>query len=152
MLALESGFPFVKLLSPKDFVTYNDVARCQLINSTFLDAHKSPLSVIVIDDIERFLSTREHLRLFFTLQTRTSSLAADCALFAFVRLLACGTPILERDPTSAAGSHPQGAGERGTAHVRPRKAGSVTNVSRIIPCTPEQEAAHPGHHQQARCA
>lgn len=66
MLALESGFPFVKLLSPKDFVTYNDVARCQLINNTFLDAHKSPLSVIVIDDIERFLSTRDHLRLFFT--------------------------------------------------------------------------------------
>lgn len=56
MLALESGFPFVKLLSPKDFVTYNDVARCQLINNTFLDAHKSPLSVIVIDDIERFLN------------------------------------------------------------------------------------------------
>lgn len=54
---MQSGFPFVKMLSPKDFIAMDDHTRCQLINTTFLDAYKSPLSVIVIDDIERFLST-----------------------------------------------------------------------------------------------
>ena len=54
-LALESGFPFVKMISPDNFVGYSEHAKVQAIVKIFDDAYKSPLSLIVLDDIERLL-------------------------------------------------------------------------------------------------
>eukprot|EP01123_Difflugia_compressa_P008855 TRINITY_DN2779_c0_g1_i1.p1 TRINITY_DN2779_c0_g1~~TRINITY_DN2779_c0_g1_i1.p1 ORF type:complete len:413 (-),score=72.22 TRINITY_DN2779_c0_g1_i1:17-1096(-) len=54
-LALDSGFPFVKLLSPDDFVGYTEIARVQKINKSFEDAYKSKASIIIVDEIERHL-------------------------------------------------------------------------------------------------
>lgn len=54
-IALGSDFPFVKLINPTALVAYNESARCERIAKVFQDAHKSPLSVIVIDDIERLI-------------------------------------------------------------------------------------------------
>ena len=55
-IALDSGYPFVKLLSPNNMVGYNESMKIAHIQRVFEDAYKSPLSVIVIDNIERILS------------------------------------------------------------------------------------------------
>ncbi|KAL6042923.1 transport between ER and Golgi ATPase protein [Balamuthia mandrillaris] len=54
-LAMESGFPYVKLISPEELVAYAEAGKCSKIKKFFDDAYKSPHSVIVIDDIERLL-------------------------------------------------------------------------------------------------
>jgi len=54
-MAKESGFPFVKCLFPEDFVGQQDSTKCLKINKAFQDAYKSELSLIVLDDIERFI-------------------------------------------------------------------------------------------------
>jgi vesicle-fusing ATPase len=54
-LALKSEFPFIKLISPDQMLGYSEAAKCSHITKVFNDAYRSPLSVIVIDDIERIL-------------------------------------------------------------------------------------------------
>lgn len=53
LLAVESGFPFVRFVSPESYVGYSDFGKCQALAKVFDDAHKSSLSVIVLDNIER---------------------------------------------------------------------------------------------------
>lgn len=55
LLAVESGFPFVRLISPESYVGYSEAAKCQALAKVFDDAHKSSLSVIVLDNIERMI-------------------------------------------------------------------------------------------------
>lgn len=52
-LALESNFPFVKMISPENFVGHSEFAKVQQIVKIFEDAYKSSLSLIILDDIER---------------------------------------------------------------------------------------------------
>ena len=54
-LAKDADFPFVKFCSPKDFIGYNESAKCNKIAKIFDDAHKSTLSCIIIDDLERLV-------------------------------------------------------------------------------------------------
>jgi len=54
-LALESDFPFIKLLSPDNLIGQGEAYKVQHIARVFDDAHKSPLSLIVLDDLERLL-------------------------------------------------------------------------------------------------
>ena len=54
-LALDSGFPFVKLCTPEDMVGFTEAAKCMQIRKVFDDAYKSPLSCTVVDNIERLL-------------------------------------------------------------------------------------------------
>lgn len=54
-LALESTFPFVKLISPENFVGYSEAGKISQIVKIFEDAYKSPLSLIILDDIERLI-------------------------------------------------------------------------------------------------
>ena len=54
-LALDSGFPFVKFCTPEDMIGFIEAAKCMQIIKIFDDAYKSPLSCIVIDNIERLL-------------------------------------------------------------------------------------------------
>jgi vesicle-fusing ATPase len=54
-LALESGFPFIKMISPDDYIGYTETSRVQKINKVFEDAYKSRASIIIVDDIERHL-------------------------------------------------------------------------------------------------
>ena len=50
-----SHFPCIKLLSPINFVGYSELAKCNAIRQTFEDADRSPLSVIILDDLERII-------------------------------------------------------------------------------------------------
>jgi vesicle-fusing ATPase len=54
-LALDSGYPYTKVISPENFIGYNENAKCTAIAKVFEDAYKSKLSLIVLDGIERLL-------------------------------------------------------------------------------------------------
>ncbi|TPX30795.1 hypothetical protein SmJEL517_g05720 [Synchytrium microbalum] len=54
-IALASEFPFIKLISPETMVGFTEQAKMSAIQKVFNDSYKSPLSVIVVDSIERIL-------------------------------------------------------------------------------------------------
>eukprot|EP01097_Dermamoeba_algensis_P005479 TRINITY_DN3489_c0_g1_i1.p1 TRINITY_DN3489_c0_g1~~TRINITY_DN3489_c0_g1_i1.p1 ORF type:complete len:784 (-),score=205.95 TRINITY_DN3489_c0_g1_i1:72-2180(-) len=54
-MALQSAFPFIKLISPEQFVGFTESAKVSALRTVFENSSKSPLSMIVIDDIERIL-------------------------------------------------------------------------------------------------
>lgn len=51
-IALSSGFPFIKLITPEDMIGFSEMQKVQQLDKVFRDAYKSKLSVIVIDNIE----------------------------------------------------------------------------------------------------
>lgn len=54
-IAMDSEYPFIKLLSPEDMVGFSESSKVGHITKIFSDAYKSPMSCIVIDSIERIL-------------------------------------------------------------------------------------------------
>jgi vesicle-fusing ATPase len=54
-VAVESGFPFVRMISADEMIGYSEISKCQTIHRAFLDSYKSPLSLIFLDDIERII-------------------------------------------------------------------------------------------------
>jgi len=54
-VAVSSGFPFVRMISADEMIGHTDASKCQIIHKAFLDSYKSPLSIILIDDVERVI-------------------------------------------------------------------------------------------------
>eukprot|EP00808_Paulinella_micropora_P019347 g17532.t1 len=54
-LALESQFPFIKLISPEHMVGMRDDQKAMDIAKVFDDAYKSPMSLVILDNLERLL-------------------------------------------------------------------------------------------------
>ena len=54
-MAMASGFPFIKLISPENMVGFNEMAKIQYLNKVFTDAYKSPQNIVVVDNIERII-------------------------------------------------------------------------------------------------
>jgi len=54
-IALDSGFPFVKIISPETLVALTDTGKLFAISKIFEDAYKTPLSFIIIDNLERLI-------------------------------------------------------------------------------------------------
>ena len=54
-IALDSGYPLIKLCSPDNMVGFNEGQKIEHMRKIFDDAYKSPLSVVLIDNIERIL-------------------------------------------------------------------------------------------------
>ncbi|KAF9450678.1 vesicular-fusion protein SEC18 [Macrolepiota fuliginosa MF-IS2] len=54
-IAKESKFPFIKLISPDNMVGFMESQKVQAITKVFTDSYKSPLSVVVVDNIERLI-------------------------------------------------------------------------------------------------
>ncbi|RFU78838.1 vesicular-fusion sec18 [Trichoderma arundinaceum] len=55
-IAMQSGFPFIKLVTPADLVGYRDeFAKKDYVHKAFADAYKSPASVLILDDFERLI-------------------------------------------------------------------------------------------------
>ena len=50
-----SGFPFVKVISADSLIGMGETSKCSAIAEVFHDAYKSPLSMIIIDDLERLI-------------------------------------------------------------------------------------------------
>ncbi|KAL7941625.1 AAA domain-containing protein [Trichoderma barbatum] len=55
-IAMQSGFPFIKLVTPADLVGYRDeFAKKDYIHKAFADAYKSAASILILDDFERLI-------------------------------------------------------------------------------------------------
>ena len=54
-LAMNSGFPFVKICSPDAMVGFTESAKCMMIRKIFDDAYRSEMSCVVVDNIERLI-------------------------------------------------------------------------------------------------
>lgn len=54
-IAQASQYPFMKLLSPDSMVGFSETQKVATISKIFADSYKSPLSVIVVDNLERLL-------------------------------------------------------------------------------------------------
>ncbi|XP_064646424.1 vesicle-fusing ATPase-like isoform X2 [Lineus longissimus] len=54
-IAKDSNFPFIKVCTPENMIGYHEAAKCAAIKKIFDDAHKSALSCVIIDDIERLI-------------------------------------------------------------------------------------------------
>jgi vesicle-fusing ATPase len=55
-IAANSGFPFVKMIKAEQFIGLPESQKVEKLRKVFDDASKTPLSLIVLDDIERLLS------------------------------------------------------------------------------------------------
>ncbi|WVQ83903.1 hypothetical protein IAT38_006047 [Cryptococcus sp. DSM 104549] len=54
-IAMASDFPFIKLISPETMVGFSEAQKIAQLHKIFSDSYKSPLSVIVVDSLERLL-------------------------------------------------------------------------------------------------
>lgn len=54
-IAIDSEYPFIKLISPEDMVGMSETQKVQQLTKVFMDAYKSPSSVVVIDSIENIV-------------------------------------------------------------------------------------------------
>jgi len=54
-IARASEYPFMKLVSPDDMVGFSESQKVAAIGKIFSDSYKSPLSVVVVDSLERLL-------------------------------------------------------------------------------------------------
>eukprot|EP00030_Apusomonadida_sp_AF-17_P007672 a842539_18.p1 GENE.a842539_18~~a842539_18.p1 ORF type:complete len:788 (-),score=433.86 a842539_18:18-2348(-) len=76
-IAQDSGIPFVRIIQADQFVALSELTRCDRIVKAFQDAYKSPISVLIIDDIERIVD-------WVALGSRFSNPALQ-ALMAFLK-------------------------------------------------------------------
>ncbi|KAK3387541.1 P-loop containing nucleoside triphosphate hydrolase protein [Podospora didyma] len=55
-IAMKSDFPFIKLITPASMVGFRDeLAKKDYLHKIFTDAYKSPLSMLIIDNLERMI-------------------------------------------------------------------------------------------------
>ena len=54
-LALDSDLPFIRMISPDSLIGKSEVAKINILQKTFLDSYKTPLSIIFLDDLERII-------------------------------------------------------------------------------------------------
>jgi len=54
-LAAASEFPFIKIISPEDLVGKHEAEKMARITKVFDEASKSPLSIVILDEVERLL-------------------------------------------------------------------------------------------------
>ncbi|KAK0704792.1 P-loop containing nucleoside triphosphate hydrolase protein [Lasiosphaeris hirsuta] len=55
-IAMKSDFPFIKLITPSAMVGFRDeVAKKDYLHKVFADAYKSPLSLLILDNLERLI-------------------------------------------------------------------------------------------------
>lgn len=53
--AVASEFPLVRLIRASELIARAENAKCSYINTVFEEAYRSPLSIIILDDIERLM-------------------------------------------------------------------------------------------------
>ena len=59
-LAINSGFPYIRIISPDNLVKYMENGKYTAIYNTFEDGYKSPYSIIILDNIEKLI---EYIRI-----------------------------------------------------------------------------------------
>ncbi|KAL5365426.1 P-loop containing nucleoside triphosphate hydrolase protein [Aspergillus floccosus] len=57
-IAIQSEFPFIKMICPEDMVGLSEIAKVHHIVKVFEDAYKSTNSIVVVDNIEKIIEYR----------------------------------------------------------------------------------------------
>ncbi|XP_022876475.1 vesicle-fusing ATPase-like isoform X1 [Olea europaea var. sylvestris] len=92
-VGIESDFPYVKIISAESMIGLSEGSKCAQIVKVFEDAYKSPLSIIILDDIERLLD-------YVAIGPRFSNLISQTLLVLMKRLPPKGKKILVIGTTS----------------------------------------------------
>ncbi|GME99275.1 unnamed protein product [Ambrosiozyma monospora] len=54
-LALQSKFPFIRMISADEMIGMSEPNKVSHIDNTFRDAYRSPLNILIVDDIEAII-------------------------------------------------------------------------------------------------
>ncbi|GAM27263.1 hypothetical protein SAMD00019534_104380 [Acytostelium subglobosum LB1] len=92
-LASKSGFPYIRIISPDDLVGFTEAAKSAKITKIFEDSYRSPLSCIVVDDIERLIE-------FVPIGPRFSNTILQTLMVLFKRTPPSGRKLLVLATTS----------------------------------------------------
>ncbi|KAJ4845424.1 hypothetical protein Tsubulata_039749 [Turnera subulata] len=92
-VGIESDFPYVKIVSAESMIGLHESTKCAQIVKVFEDAYKSPLSIIILDDIERLLE-------YVAIGPRFSNLISQTLLVLLKRLPPKGKKLLVIGTTS----------------------------------------------------
>uniref|UniRef100_A0A2P2MVU1 Vesicle-fusing ATPase n=1 Tax=Rhizophora mucronata TaxID=61149 RepID=A0A2P2MVU1_RHIMU len=95
-VGIDSDFPYVKIVSAETMIGLHESTKCAHIVKVFEDAYKSPLSIIVLDDIERLLE-------YVPIGPRFSNLISQTLLVLLKRLPPKGKKLLVLGTTSEVG-------------------------------------------------
>ncbi|KAH9670888.1 Vesicle-fusing ATPase [Citrus sinensis] len=90
---IDSDFPFVKIISAESMIGLHESTKCAQIVKVFEDAYKSPLSIIILDDIERLLE-------YVPIGPRFSNIISQTMLVLLKRLPPKGKKLLVIGTTS----------------------------------------------------
>ncbi|XP_010272453.1 PREDICTED: vesicle-fusing ATPase-like [Nelumbo nucifera] len=92
-IGITSDFPYVKIISAETMIGLSESSKCAQIVKVFEDAYKSPLSIIILDDIERLLE-------YVPIGPRFSNLISQTLLVLLKRLPPKGKNLLVIGTTS----------------------------------------------------
>ncbi|GAB2229919.1 hypothetical protein Droror1_Dr00014175 [Drosera rotundifolia] len=92
-VGIESDFPYVKIISAESMIGLSESTKSAQIVKVFEDAYKSPLSIIILDDIERLLE-------YVAIGPRFSNLIVQTLLVLLKRLPPQGKNLLVMGTTS----------------------------------------------------
>ncbi|TKY59271.1 Vesicle-fusing ATPase [Spatholobus suberectus] len=95
-VGIDSDFPYVKIVSAESMIGLHESTKCAQIIKVFEDAYKSPLSVIILDDIERLLE-------YVAIGPRFSNLISQTLLVLLKRLPPKGKKLMVIGTTSELG-------------------------------------------------
>ena len=168
-LALAGDMPFVKLISPDDLVGWAESAKCGKIHKIFEDAYKSPMSVVVVDDIERILeyvpignrfsnltlqtllvlfkkSPPKGHKLFIIGTTSNARVLEEMDLSSCFNGVLCVPPIAPGPPLAAVLASDSAFGQRDVAEIVPqyRAHVSIKKLLNIIEYAKQSRSAQQG--------
>ncbi|PSR96363.1 Vesicle-fusing ATPase [Actinidia chinensis var. chinensis] len=92
-IGIDSDFPYVKIISAESMIGLSESSKCAQIVKVFEDAYKSPLSIIILDDIERLLE-------YVAIGPRFSNLISQTLLVLLKRIPPKGKNVLVIGTTS----------------------------------------------------
>ncbi|GLT51403.1 hypothetical protein SLA2020_248160 [Shorea laevis] len=92
-VGIDSDFPYVKIVSAESMIGLHESTKCAQIVKVFEDAYRSPLSIIILDDIERLLE-------YVAIGPRFSNLISQTLLSLLKHLPPKGKKLLVLGTTS----------------------------------------------------
>ncbi|XP_058095397.1 vesicle-fusing ATPase [Magnolia sinica] len=95
-IGIDSDFPYAKIVSAETMIGLSESSKCAQISKVFEDAYKSPLSIIVLDDIERLFE-------YAPIGPRFSNVILQTLLLFIKRLPPKGKHLLVIGTTSEVG-------------------------------------------------
>ncbi|KAM7262859.1 hypothetical protein ACFE04_000542 [Oxalis oulophora] len=93
---IDSDFAYVKIISAETMIGLHESTKCAHIVKVFEDAYKSPLSIIILDDLERLME-------YIAIGPRFSNIISQTLLVLLKRLPPKGKKLLVIGTTSEVG-------------------------------------------------